>query len=351
MKYFALTLDYELYGNGMGDVFQHIIEPTNRLLSIAQERNLRYTFFVEMVEILQLRKMWDSGEKMGYLMNPVEAMEHQLQQAYLNGHDVQLHIHPQWMNAEYIGGKWKVDKSEWRLGGFRNGSLTAMYDMLLACKTELEAIIKSVDPNYRCIAIRAGGYNAMPSEVLVEVMRRLNLRIDSSVVPGAAEDGELSVYDYSQSPNDRGYWMVEKELDVPSKGPEYIIELPIFACPIRRIVKYFDLERVAALLRNKKAATEMFEAKAGGKNTSFFQKLGWFFQTEYQTWDFCLFSKGMHRRFLKAATMQMKRDCFTLVGHPKSLVSTDGFLALISLLGPNVAYITVSDFIAEKIIK
>lgn len=34
MKNIILTLDYELYGNGSGNVFRHIIEPTEKILSL-----------------------------------------------------------------------------------------------------------------------------------------------------------------------------------------------------------------------------------------------------------------------------------------------------------------------------
>lgn len=47
-KTILLTLDYELYGNGSGDVFKHMIEPTNRILEIAQKYNLRLTFFLRL---------------------------------------------------------------------------------------------------------------------------------------------------------------------------------------------------------------------------------------------------------------------------------------------------------------
>ena len=40
MKNILLTLDYELFGNGNGDVFKHIIEPTNILLALAEKYNL-----------------------------------------------------------------------------------------------------------------------------------------------------------------------------------------------------------------------------------------------------------------------------------------------------------------------
>ena len=35
MKKLLLTLDYELYVDGSGDVFKHIVEPTNAILDVA----------------------------------------------------------------------------------------------------------------------------------------------------------------------------------------------------------------------------------------------------------------------------------------------------------------------------
>ena len=43
MRTLFLTLDYELYGNGSGDVFHHIIEPTDRILKIAEKYNAKLT--------------------------------------------------------------------------------------------------------------------------------------------------------------------------------------------------------------------------------------------------------------------------------------------------------------------
>ena len=50
MKNIILTLDYELYGNGSGNVFRHIIEPTEKILSIAERYNVKITIFFEVIE-------------------------------------------------------------------------------------------------------------------------------------------------------------------------------------------------------------------------------------------------------------------------------------------------------------
>jgi len=45
-----LTLDYEIYGNGGGDLTLHVIEPTNRLMEICKEFNARITVFADAAE-------------------------------------------------------------------------------------------------------------------------------------------------------------------------------------------------------------------------------------------------------------------------------------------------------------
>ena len=36
MRYLVLTNDYEIFGNGSGDVRQHVTEPTERMCRIAE---------------------------------------------------------------------------------------------------------------------------------------------------------------------------------------------------------------------------------------------------------------------------------------------------------------------------
>ena len=99
MKNIIFTLDYELYGNGSGDVFRHIIEPTEKILDIARKYNAKFTIFFEVIEYWKLKEEWRKGNRMGYNRNPIEAMEQQLKQAFMQGHDIQLHLHPQWIDA------------------------------------------------------------------------------------------------------------------------------------------------------------------------------------------------------------------------------------------------------------
>ena len=145
MKSLILTLDYELYGDGSGDVFTHMIEPTDRILKVCNKYGIRLTLFVEVFEYIKLKEQWDNGNKMGYESNPIEAIEQQIRDIASGGHDIQLHIHPQWVNAQYSNGKWMVDFDNWRLGDFSVPQNYSIEDMLREGKETLEALIKPVD--------------------------------------------------------------------------------------------------------------------------------------------------------------------------------------------------------------
>ena len=47
MKTLLLTLDYELFGDGSGDVFKHIVEPTNTIIDEAERYGAKMTVFFE----------------------------------------------------------------------------------------------------------------------------------------------------------------------------------------------------------------------------------------------------------------------------------------------------------------
>lgn len=114
----VITFDYELYGDGSGNVFDHMITPTNKILEICDKEKIKTTIFFEVLEYIKLKEQWTLGNSMGYQRNPIIAIEKQLQDAALNGHDIQLHIHPQWQQAIYESNTWKVDFDNWLPWGF-----------------------------------------------------------------------------------------------------------------------------------------------------------------------------------------------------------------------------------------
>lgn len=48
--HFVSSLDYEIFGNGSGDMMRDVIQPTNRLLDICDRHNAKMTIMFEVGE-------------------------------------------------------------------------------------------------------------------------------------------------------------------------------------------------------------------------------------------------------------------------------------------------------------
>ena len=83
----TLTLDYEIFGDGSGDVRRFIIEPTMRLLKILEERDIPMTVFFELEEYLVFRRFAKAIQKrFGY--DPAQLIEEQLEALIRAGHEI-----------------------------------------------------------------------------------------------------------------------------------------------------------------------------------------------------------------------------------------------------------------------
>ena len=334
MTNLILTLDYEVFGDGTGDVFKHVIEPTKRMLQICDKYGIKVTIFVEAIEYIKIKEEWNKGNKMGYVISPVEAIDNQIRNAALDGHDIQLHLHPQWANAKYANDKWELDFSNWRLGDFHSSDEHPIKDLLRRGITDLENIIKPVLPTYKCIALRAGGYNVMPSSEVYTAMKELGLKIDSSIYPGGYENGTLSKYDYRMVPRELDFWWADKtDMRKKAHTNKEILEFPIFALPVPRWKKVMTLSRLKSLL-NKKNGKISSVTKEKIVSKTYYEKIKFILQKEVYTWDACMFSKALHDKFFTHIEKYFfvgYRNNFVLIGHPKSLEDENLFTSFIQM--------------------
>jgi hypothetical protein len=328
-----LTIDYELFGDGSGNVFSHIIDPTNSILQLCAKHKIKTTLFFEALEYIKLKEEWEKGNTMGYTKNPVKAIEQQIQQAAHHGHDIQLHIHPQWFNAKFENGQWHLNLKNWRLGDFKGENNYGARKLISECKTALEDLLKPVSPDYQCIGLRAGGYNIMPSAEVYSAMAALKMKYDSSVYPGGCETGDLSKYDYSDVPLELDHWWADSnDIRKVSDTDKKILEIPIFAVPVIRWKRVLTLSKIKSLLlRKSNAISSNAREKMGKKNIS--EKIKFMRQPEAATWDVCMFPKSLHKKFFDYIEKYLadKRNSFVLIGHPKSLQNKQQFECFISM--------------------
>jgi hypothetical protein len=116
-----------------------------------------------------------------------------LRQTFANGHDVQLHVHPQWHAARYTDGHWHLP-SDWTLG---NHPAPRIRQILHDCKAYLEDLLRPIDASYQCVSFRAGAWALVPGADTLPALIETGIRVDTSVAPGLVKTDDVDV-DYSQ---------------------------------------------------------------------------------------------------------------------------------------------------------
>ena len=90
--------------------------------------------------------------------------------------------------------------------------------------------MKPIDPSYRCIAFRAGGFCLQPEKPLASILYDEGIRIDSSVCRGLKCTIGGMYYDYTKFPKHNNIWFSsEKSLENSSTTP---INGGLFEVPI-----------------------------------------------------------------------------------------------------------------------
>ena len=211
MKNVIISFDYELFfGDEPGTVQKSLLEPTAMLMDAMEYAGAKATFFVD---YLMLKYMMAENEVTKSVANLIIE---QLKEMVSRGHRIELHLHPHWVDAKYINGKWDFsDFSHYCLNSFPKDKITQMF---VEGTNFLEGIAREVDPSYKIIAFRAGGWAILPFEMMKEGFEKAGIKVDSSVMQGCkiyANDMEL---DFSNAPKDSVYRFEDDVLKVNNKG-------------------------------------------------------------------------------------------------------------------------------------
>lgn len=175
--YLALTDDWELRGDGSGDMDAIQLSPMRRLASLYEANGARGSFFAEVMQQRTFRRYQAEYPELKTLADDWEA---QVKDVYQRGHDIQLHIHPQWTRAEYQNGSWKLE-GKWSL---LDHSPEEADRLILEGKQFLEDLLRPIDPDYRCLAFRAGAWCVAPSPHILSQLAKAGIILDASIVEG-----------------------------------------------------------------------------------------------------------------------------------------------------------------------
>jgi len=175
--YMALTHDWALRGNGTGDIEQIQFEPMRKLLRIYARAEIRTTFLPDVMQQLRFRQLEGENPELKAL---ADKWDEHVTEAFRRGHDIQLHVHPQWCGATYESGAWKL-RSDWSILNYEQ---SAAYEMLFESKQYLERLLRAANPTYKTIAFRAGALAVAPSNHLLGSLVKLGIELDVSLAAG-----------------------------------------------------------------------------------------------------------------------------------------------------------------------
>ena len=244
MKQVVLTVDYELFfGEKTGNVSECMIEPTEKLASMLEQNNSKMTVFWDIMHFYKLKELENTHPE---LKQDRVAIQEQICDLVSRKHDVQLHIHPHWIDSKYRDGKWKFIYDHMKLHSLSRKKDPNDIQTILGCvtisKNLMENIIHKVDAEYKVFAFRAGGFQIEPFHEIREFLIQNEIYVDSSVCPGLKNDGPIGAYNFAKLRN-KIYYRFDSDLGRISKVGNFT-EIPIgsvFVPFIRRI--YFVLLR------------------------------------------------------------------------------------------------------------
>lgn len=253
------TVDYEIHGNGHGSPRELMVEPTERMLAQLDRHGAKLSVMADMAEIERFRRHRDETGRDEFDYERIRA---QLVAAVRTGHDVQLHLHPSYCESRYVDGHLEQDYAAYDLARLPYERLERM---VRDGKTRLEALLRPVDPEYRCIAFRAANWSMNPPGAILKALAANGIVIDSSVFKGGKRDGMVH-FDYSNAESALVPWPVDPA-DVCRRNPAgAVLEFPIY-CEPQPVWHFVTLNRIYRAVQGRLNPLPLDEYGGGNAQT------------------------------------------------------------------------------------
>ena len=232
MKEVLLTIDYEVFlGKETGSVKDCMIEPTEKLISIIKHNNSKMTVFWDILHYYRLLQLENDFPE---LKEDISLIKKQILELIEKGHDIQLHIHPHWLDAKYENGKWKFKYDRFNIHKLSNEYNRYDINTIIGCitisKKLIEDLTRKANPNHNIIAYRAGGYLVEPFDKIYNALKDTDIYIDSSVCPDFSNNNEIFSFDFKSYPK-RIYYRFDTSLKNINEQGKFI-EIPIWTVKI-----------------------------------------------------------------------------------------------------------------------
>ncbi len=206
------TIDYEIYGNGVGSLKDLVYEPARKLKRIFDQAKKKLVVFVEAAELEMIEAKGTDPA--------IDLVKDQIKDFFKKGFEIGLHLHPQWYNGLYENGRWLLDHSEYNLCTLPRERIAQIVDRSIGYFREALGM-----PDYTPLSFRAGNWLLQPTRTAATVLAGRDIRVDSSVFKGAVQHQHK--LDYRRALRNGYYWTFADRVEIHDpKGS--MLELPIY---------------------------------------------------------------------------------------------------------------------------
>lgn len=339
---------------------RHMIEPTTKLLRVCEQHAAKLTIMAEVGELWAFEKTENAGFKKHIGYDPALLIRDQLREAVQRGHDVQLHLHPQWINARWHGTCWVLDYKHYNLTDFEDDQMLAL---LRRGKDNLETMLRPYCADYKCIGFRAGQWNTQPSPRYLTALRDAGLRSDTSVFKWGYRSNGAADFDYRNAFSNVLAWYARMD-DINRPAPQpTVLEVPIATESVRylRMLTPRRLWLGVSFLREdcetRTAINNAKRVQARPKRLAL--RLGQLLQRYPRKLDFCKLTAREICSCIEALINQCRdyQDCLpiplVMIGHSKETRNPEELGVALGRAakrrGGDLLFSTYRDFVADYI--
>jgi len=324
-----LSLDYELFfGQQTGTVEHCLIRPTQELAEVAHRYGAHLSLFVD---ALYLQRLSEEAYHFPQLQRDLDAIQQQLVYLKEKGHDIQLHLHPHWLDSSFNGEQWQLDTNRYKLHDFSVTQATAIVGSAKKILTDL--IGDTV------FAFRAGGWCLQPFTHIASALLAHAIWLDSTVFAGGVSNDKDRCFNFSSAPL-KDFWRFS---DDPNSENNYgpFVEVAISSMRVTPLL-FWRMALTKKLLSNP-------DHKSFGDGTSLSWDKNYYLQRLTRSTISVASMDGLKASLLSKAfhnkqTTNDKR-LFHAMGHPKALTpySLNQLEQFLSALG-SFTSVTFQDF-------
>lgn len=345
----CLTFDYELFlGENYGTDKEILIDPTNAIISCLDKWGIKGTFFVDTCCLHRYKELKKEV--------CCEMWSKQLKAVYNDGHDLELHIHPNWSTSNYDGENWLVDDTRYSLKDYP--------DQIQEIILEGIELLKDVtgDDKYQCVAYRAGGFAIEPLRETVNALIACGVSVDSSVALYSEQNDLHRNYNYYPCEDNLNWWVNGETNIMKDSGinnGKSLFEVPVGYVKnnlfLRMLIgrKRYSLHHEIMRGSYMKCSEDSVEIRKSRweliKNYN--KNIGWFSLDVYGH----VFLKQNLKRLYRIYDCKNRDQYMAVICHPKlmddaGLINMEGFIRYVMRHNDQFQFVVMKD-IADRISK